>query len=196
MVSMQEKYLDDEFLDWETRAESIPLWKHMIAGKSLNQKCSPFVCQNRLLRRNRGTLLHVPRRYDKSKSKRAQSNLWLTCRLTCKQVEANLASKKPSGPCTKRRASCDFGKVLTWWHLAAYRLTRATSWRTRTWSYGSDSTTKNSILSPPFVSELPPHLCMTSSLLQVMVSTTLLFKWWADTILNLGSCETEAPAVQ
>ena len=26
---------DDEWLDWETRDESIPLFKHMIAGKSL-----------------------------------------------------------------------------------------------------------------------------------------------------------------
>ena len=26
---------DDEWLDWETRDDSIPLFKHMIAGKSL-----------------------------------------------------------------------------------------------------------------------------------------------------------------
>lgn len=25
-------YLNDDFLDWETRDDSIPLWKHMIAG--------------------------------------------------------------------------------------------------------------------------------------------------------------------
>ena len=24
---------DDEFLDWETRDENVPLWKHIIAGK-------------------------------------------------------------------------------------------------------------------------------------------------------------------
>ena len=27
---------DDEWLDWETRDDSIPLFKHMIAGKSLH----------------------------------------------------------------------------------------------------------------------------------------------------------------
>jgi hypothetical protein len=27
------KYLSDEFLDWETRHESVPFWKHVIAGK-------------------------------------------------------------------------------------------------------------------------------------------------------------------
>ena len=31
----QEDKDDDEWLDWETRDESIPLFKHMIAGKSL-----------------------------------------------------------------------------------------------------------------------------------------------------------------
>lgn len=28
------KYMSDEFLDWETRDEAIPFWKHVIAGKS------------------------------------------------------------------------------------------------------------------------------------------------------------------
>ena len=23
---------NDEFLDWESRAENVPMWKHMIAG--------------------------------------------------------------------------------------------------------------------------------------------------------------------
>jgi hypothetical protein len=32
----KDKYLDDEFLDWETRSDSIPLWKHMIAGNNLD----------------------------------------------------------------------------------------------------------------------------------------------------------------
>jgi hypothetical protein len=27
-----DKYLNDDFLDWEERDESVPLWKHMIAG--------------------------------------------------------------------------------------------------------------------------------------------------------------------
>jgi hypothetical protein len=26
------KYLSDEFLDWETRDESVPFWKHVVAG--------------------------------------------------------------------------------------------------------------------------------------------------------------------
>ena len=30
---MGSKYESDEFMDWETRDESVPLWKHMIAGK-------------------------------------------------------------------------------------------------------------------------------------------------------------------
>jgi len=31
---------DDEWMDWETRNEKIPMWKHMIAGKNLTQqKC-------------------------------------------------------------------------------------------------------------------------------------------------------------
>ena len=32
----QEDKDDDEWLDWETRDDSIPLFKHMIAGKSLH----------------------------------------------------------------------------------------------------------------------------------------------------------------
>ena len=28
---------DDEWMDWETRKETIPLFKHMIAGKPLSQ---------------------------------------------------------------------------------------------------------------------------------------------------------------
>ena len=28
---------DDEWMDWETRKESIPLFKHMIAGKPLSK---------------------------------------------------------------------------------------------------------------------------------------------------------------
>ena len=27
---------DDEWMDWETRKETIPLFKHMIAGKTLS----------------------------------------------------------------------------------------------------------------------------------------------------------------
>ena len=31
---------DDEWLDWETRDESVPFWKHAIAGKLDNQSPS------------------------------------------------------------------------------------------------------------------------------------------------------------
>lgn len=34
---------DDEWMDWETRDESIPLFKHMIAGKPLSQLNRPDV---------------------------------------------------------------------------------------------------------------------------------------------------------
>ena len=34
---------DDEWMDWETRKESIPLFKHMIAGKPLSQFISSDV---------------------------------------------------------------------------------------------------------------------------------------------------------
>ena len=34
---------DDEWMDWETRDESIPLFKHMIAGKPLSQLNEPDV---------------------------------------------------------------------------------------------------------------------------------------------------------
>ena len=34
---------DDEWMDWETRKESIPLFKHMIAGKPLSQSIPPDV---------------------------------------------------------------------------------------------------------------------------------------------------------
>ena len=27
-------YQDDEFLDWETRQDHIPFWKHCVAGKT------------------------------------------------------------------------------------------------------------------------------------------------------------------
>ena len=30
---------DDEWMDWETRKESIPLFKHMVAGKPSHQLC-------------------------------------------------------------------------------------------------------------------------------------------------------------
>jgi hypothetical protein len=32
------KYLSDEFLDWETRHESVPFWKHVIAGKLIKSQ--------------------------------------------------------------------------------------------------------------------------------------------------------------
>ena len=32
---------DDEWMDWETRKESIPLFKHMIAGKPLSLSDRP-----------------------------------------------------------------------------------------------------------------------------------------------------------
>ena len=42
------KYLSDEFLDWETRDEAVPFWKHVIAGKQ-SRNIYPFrvMCWNR-----------------------------------------------------------------------------------------------------------------------------------------------------
>ena len=55
---------DDDWLDWETRKDYIPFWKHVIAGKtthSPSNKC-------RLVRRHYGALRDVPNRHDKGKS--------------------------------------------------------------------------------------------------------------------------------
>ena len=47
-VGAEEEQLedDDEWMDWETRKESIPLFKHMIAGKPLSQSISPDVLKS------------------------------------------------------------------------------------------------------------------------------------------------------
>ena len=37
---------DDEWMDWETRKESIPLFKHMIAGKPISQLNRPDVLKS------------------------------------------------------------------------------------------------------------------------------------------------------
>ena len=37
---------DDEWMDWETRKETIPLFKHMVAGKSLSKSNSPDVLKS------------------------------------------------------------------------------------------------------------------------------------------------------
>lgn len=44
---------DDSFLDWETRDESIPFHKHIIAGTNYtNQYFYRFVCRNNGARRD------------------------------------------------------------------------------------------------------------------------------------------------
>jgi len=57
---VDKKYLSDEFLDWETRDEAVPFWKHVIAGKHFTS----INCRLRVLCWNRGALQYVPHGYD------------------------------------------------------------------------------------------------------------------------------------